>query len=340
MKADEFNEEQSTLTDHYRALRITFSSIVTKNAAMLECLDRARKAAASDATILILGGNGTGKNLIAQAIHNASPRIDRPLVAINCSAIPETLLESELFGHEKGSFTGAQSQRKGCFERAHEGTLFMDEIGDMSFTAQAKILRAVEYHEFERVGGEETLRSDVRIIAASNQSLEKLIQERRFRLDLYYRLAEVTLKVPALVDRKDDIPLLAELFVRECARKYAKNIGSITPDAVDKLAGHSWPGNVRELRAVIKRAVAICPGGEITASEIELEKIEVDAPEQTKSGPAATTQPSLTMSLSEMEKLHIQNVLAEVGGNKSAACRVLGISRPTLDRKLKSLEID
>jgi transcriptional regulator with PAS, ATPase and Fis domain len=294
-----------SISETYRAIGFTFSHILSSHPIMMACLSQARAAASSDVTIFLLGENGTGKNLIAQAIHNASLRRVGSFVAVNCSAFPETLLESELFGHERGAFTGAERTRKGRFELADGGTLFLDEIGEMSMAAQAKILRTVEYKEFERVGGEEGA----------------------FRADLYYRLNEVAVEVPPLRERKGDIPLLVEHFVKECNRKFGKNVHRLSPSAMERLQEHDWPGNVRELRAAVKRGVAVTENEEVSLEDLAF-KVQL-----------LSTDPSTLgaeeWSLATQESRHIQRVLDITGGSKKEAVRLLGITRPTLDRKIK-----
>jgi transcriptional regulator with PAS, ATPase and Fis domain len=277
-------------------------------------------------TVLLLGENGTGKNLIAQAIHNASPRVAGPFVSVNCSAFTETLLESELFGHERGSFTGAERTRRGRFELADGGTLFLDEIAEMSPRAQAKILRAVEYRQFERVGGEATLETDVRIIASTNRDLEELVRKEEFRQDLYYRIKEVAIRIPSLREKKDEIPLFIDYFLQEACRKAKINTKKISADAVEYLMKHDWPGNIRELRGVIKRGVAFASGDTISFEDLALEVDLLPA------NPDAIEGDEL--SLESMERRHIQRVLRIVGGKKKKTCEILGITRPTLDNKI------
>jgi transcriptional regulator with PAS, ATPase and Fis domain len=234
--------EDATMSEYYRAVKITLDSIVTQDPVMKGLLEKAKLAARTDVTILLLGENGTGKNLISQGIHNASPRASKPFIAVNCSAITETLIESELFGHEKGAFTGAEKTRRGRFELADGGTLFLDEIGDLTLTAQAKILTAVEYKEFQRVGGEKTLRSNVRIIAATNKDIEAMIQEGTFREDLYYRLNEVKFEVPPLRHRKNDIPLIIEKCLKDQFQKNHTQVQGVSEAAMQCFMAHDWPG--------------------------------------------------------------------------------------------------
>ncbi|MCC6574232.1 MAG: sigma-54-dependent Fis family transcriptional regulator [Planctomycetes bacterium] len=325
--------EQPTITSAYRAVGITFGSLVCKAPAMMETLRLAASAAMRDVAVLLLGETGTGKNLIAQAIHNASPRAKGPFVSVNCSAIPDTLLEAELFGAEKGAFTSSDRLRRGKFELADKGTLFLDEIGDMSPIAQAKILRAFEYKEFERVGGETTMHADVRIVAATNKPLEELLNGGGFRTDLFYRLNEFTINVPPLRVRREEIPLLVERFIAENNERFSTRIKGVEADALTKLQSHGWPGNVRELRAVIKRASVSSTGENIRARDLLLTL----APETNKIAPPAVASPSVAgdMSLASLERSHIDSVLKQTGWNKKESSNLLGISRPTLDRKIQ-----
>ena len=321
--------EQPTITSAYRSVGVTFDSLVFKSAVMRECLRLAASAAARDVAVLLLGETGTGKNLIAQSIHNASPRARGPFVSVNCSAIPDSLLEAELFGAEKGAYTSSDRLRKGKFELADKGTLFLDEIGDMSPQSQAKILRAFEYKEFERVGGESTLHADVRIIAATNRPLEDLLNSGKFRTDLFYRLNEFTIHVPPLRARREEIRPLAERFVVECNERLGTKVKGLDAEALAKLEGHPWPGNVRELRAVIKRGCVSAQGEIIRARDLLLTL----APDTGKLLPAAPLSGDL--SLAALEKKHIEQVLTQTGWSKKESSQLLGISRPTLDRKIQ-----
>jgi transcriptional regulator with PAS, ATPase and Fis domain len=317
--------EQPTITSAYRSVGVTFDSLVSVSEVFRSALRLAAAAATKDVAILLLGETGTGKNLIAQAIHNASWRSTKPFVSVNCSAIPDTLLEAELFGSEKGAFTSSDRRRIGKFEQAHLGTLFLDEIGDMSPVAQAKVLRAFEYKQFERVGGEETLHADVRIIAATNRRLDELLAGGRFREDLFYRLNEFTIEVPPLRTRREEIEPLAKHFIRECNERFGTSIRAIEPAALTRLKAHNWPGNVRELRAVIKRACVAAQGETIRAEDLRLSQ-------HTSSGAMPALGPDV--SLAAMEARHIERVLNQTGWNKKETSRLLGIARPTLDRKI------
>ena len=248
-----------------------FEGIVGSSAALRAVLDQVRLVAATDATVLIGGETGTGKELIARAIHMHSDRRRRPFVKVNCASIPAELLESELFGHEKGSFTGAIAQHIGRFEAAHGGTLFLDEIGELPLHLQSKLLRAVQEQEFERVGGNRTIQVDVRIVAATNRDLKAMVEENRFRADLYYRLAVFPVNVPALRERSEDIPLLARYFVEKHAVRMGRNIESIPAYALDALTNYDWPGNIRELQNVIERSVVMSDGPELHVALPEFE---------------------------------------------------------------------
>ncbi len=318
--------EQPTITSAYRSVGVTFDSLVCASDIFRETLRLAAGAAGKDVSILLLGETGTGKNLIAQAIHNASRRHARPFVSVNCSAIPDTLLEAELFGSEKGAYTSSDKLRKGKFELANLGTLFLDEIGDMSQVAQAKVLRAFEYKQFERVGGEQTLHADVRIIAATNRPLDQLLAGGRFREDLFYRMNEFTIEVPPLRQRREEIAPLTQKFIDECNERFGLHIRGAEAAALTRLKSHPWPGNVRELRAVIKRACVSAPGQLIRAEDLRLSVAPISTGElQPHNG---------DMSLASMEAKHIERVLKQTGWNKKESSNLLGVSRPTLDRKI------
>ncbi len=336
-----------TISDQYRSQAVTFDTLRTRNRAMLECLRLARESAPHDIPVLILGENGTGKNLIAQAIHTASPRSGKSFVSVNCSAIPETLLESELFGHERGAFTSADRERRGKFEMADGGTLFLDEIGDLAPPAQAKILRVVEYGQFERVGGERTLSADVRLLCATNQDLSAAIAAGRFRQDLYYRLRGVLLRVPPLRERPEDLDDLADHFLAEAARKFGRPAKVLGPDALARLRGYPWPGNVRELKSVLSAAVLAFTEDCIVADSRFLGLFgdgRLPSPAAVPGGEASppppdAARPGEVLTLREMEKRHIEAVLRATRGNKAHASRLLDISRPTLDRKIAEYAI-
>ncbi|HYA02172.1 MAG TPA: sigma-54 dependent transcriptional regulator, partial [Syntrophobacteria bacterium] len=291
--------------------------------------------APTEATVLIVGESGTGKELIANAIHQNSPRRDRPFIKVNCAALPETLLESELFGHEKGAFTGAVARKQGRFHLAHTGSIFLDEIGEMALTTQAKILRVLQEREFEPLGSTHTAKVDTRVIAASNKNLAEEIQKGGFRQDLYYRLNVVTLEVPPLRDRQEDIPFLADFFLKRYVAKNRRHIKGFSPRAMDVLMRHGWPGNVRELENVVERAVIMARGDIITPGEFPdgLKDLDEEARDV-----ALGLAPG--RSLREVERQMIVSTLEETGGNRTHAARLLGISRRTLQLKLKEYGIN
>jgi DNA-binding NtrC family response regulator len=288
------------------------------------------RVAAKPVTVLIRGETGTGKELIARAIYQHSDRSQQPFIVVNCVAIPETLLESELFGHEKGAFTGATERRVGRFEAADGGTLFLDEVSEIDPSVQVKILRVLEQRQFERVGGTKTLTVDVRLVAASNRNLAQAAQDGKFREDLFYRLNVITVIMPPLRERKEDIPLLVESFLEEFARQNEKKIAEITPDAKEILTAYSWPGNVRELRNCIERMVVLARGDKLTVADIP-------SPIRESALNPASAALGQTMDLRETEKQLIIKALQETKGNRTAAAEKLGISRRTLHRKLNAL---
>lgn len=309
--------------------RYRFEDIIAKSHKMQQILEMVQTVAQSNATVLITGESGTGKELIARAIHNLSPRREKPFVAVSCAALPETLLESELFGHEKGAFTGAIAQRKGRFELAHQGTLFLDEIGEISANIQVHLLRVLEDKEFTRVGGTQPIKVDVRLISATNKNLEEAVARGEFRDDLYYRLNVVAIRLPPLRERREDIPLLAQHFLEKFAQENQKMGLEFSPDALDFLLKYEWPGNVRELENAVERAVVLAQNSLITAADLS---------PQGYPSPAKT--PSSRESLEDLEKRHILNVLLETGGNCSQAAKILGITRTTLYNKIKRYGLD
>ncbi len=303
-------------------------ALVGQSPAMLEVYKLMARVARSNATVLVEGESGTGKEVVARAIHLNGPKAAGPFVAVNCAAIPENLLESELFGHEKGAFTGAVARKVGRFEQAAGGTVFLDEIVDMSLSLQAKILRATQEREIERLGGAGTIPVDVRLIAATNRDLNEAIKQGRFREDLYYRLAVVTIRLPKLAQRGDDLVLLTAYFVRQFAERYGKRIAAISDRALDLLRGHTWVGNVRELRNVIERAVIVATDTTLRAEHLpdELRGEEAALPDRPSGA---------HLTLAEVEARHIARVLTRTGGQIGAAAEVLGIHRNTLTRKMK-----
>lgn len=316
--------------------RLQVSDLLGRSPAMTQLLETIALVAPSEATVLITGESGTGKSLIARAIHQNSPRSRRPLVEVNCAAIPETLVESELFGHEKGAFTGAARDRRGKFAQADGGALFLDEIGDLNPPVQAKLLRVLQEGEIQRVGSDLPIPVNVRIIAATNRNLEEMVREGAFREDLYYRLNVVRLEAPALRDRIEDIPPLAKHFWEIFARKNRKTVRGIAPQAMDLLLKYLWPGNVRELENVMERAVILLRGEYITEKELPL-ALQKLAPEP-ECAPETFEKPQFfktERTLAEMEKEAIVQTLKETDGNKSETARRLGITRRTLQLKLR-----
>ncbi|HEV2130997.1 MAG TPA: sigma-54 dependent transcriptional regulator [Longimicrobiaceae bacterium] len=313
-------------------------AVIGASPAMLAVFRTVGRVAASSATVLILGESGTGKELVARAIHRHSDRASGPFVAINCAAIPENLLESELFGHEKGAFTGAITRKIGRFERATGGTLLLDEIGDMSLALQSKILRALQEREIERVGGEGRITVDVRVIAATNKDLRSAIAEGTFREDLYFRLAVVTLQLPRLVERGGDLDLLFRHFVARTAAYYGRSIGGIARSVLDRLHTHSWPGNIRELKNVSERAVLLAAGPVLLPEHLPLEQLQPYVPAANDSSPLPGYSPELP--LAEAERLHISQVLQRVNGHLGRASEMLGVHRNTLTRKVKEYGLE
>jgi two-component system response regulator HydG len=315
--------------------RFDFGNIIGSSLAMKNLFETIAQVAPTDATVLITGESGTGKELIANAIHQNSPRLNKPMIKVNCAALPETLLESELFGHEKGAFTGAVSKSRGRFQLAHESSLFLDEISEMTPATQAKILRALQEKEIEPVGGETTLKIDTRVITATNKHLENEIKEGRFREDLYYRLNVVRIEIPPLRDRHEDIPLLAEFFLKQYVEKNRKLIKGFTPRATDVLMRHNWPGNVRELENLVERAVIMTRGDMITQDDFPSIMTEKNTPVGVKNVGVSSGS-----TLKEAEKEIILRTLEETGGNRTHTAKILGISRRTLQLKLKEYGIN
>ena len=328
-------EKENLLLKEQLGNRFDFSNIIGRSDAMRTMLETVALVAPTEATVLILGESGTGKELIANAIHQNSPRRDQPMIKINCAALPETLLESELFGHEKGAFTGAAGPRKGRFQMAHKGTIFLDEIAEMPMTLQSKILRVLQEREFEPVGSSKTIQVDTRIITATNKDLQEEIRSNRFREDLFYRINVVSVTSPPLRDRRDDIPLLADHFLKYYAEKNNKNITGFTPMAMDALTRHNWPGNVRELENAVERAVIM--------SRRRLIFIRRSPGKLSDLAPIAedmeTAQPA-HKSLKQFEKEKILRTLEENDGNRTRTAIVLGISRRTLQLKLKEYGVN
>jgi two-component system response regulator HydG len=316
--------EVSVLAGEFRR-RYGLEHIVGRSPAIRDVLDRVVRVGPTDATVLISGESGTGKELVARALHVASRRGDRPFIPVNCAAITETLLESELFGHARGAFTGATRARRGLFEEANGGTLFVDEVGETAPGFQARLLRALQDGEVRRVGESMPIQVDVRIIAATNQDLRRAIAEKRFREDLFYRLNVVPLRIPPLRERREDVPLLAAHFLH----RYGARTGeakALTPEALDALSRHDWPGNVRELENVIEQAAALTPGHEIRAADVHVER---------NAGAPAAERRTLAAAVEEAERRAVEDALARCGGDLARVARELGVSATTLWRKMK-----
>jgi two-component system, NtrC family, response regulator AtoC len=300
-------------------------NIVGRTPAMLQVYKTIARVADSRSTVLLVGESGTGKELVARAIHFNSPRAAKPFVAVDCGSLAETLLESELFGHVRGAFTGAVASKKGLFEEGDGGTCFLDEVGDIGLAMQAKLLRVVQEHEIKRVGGNETIKIDVRIVAATNKNLEELVDEKKFREDLFYRLNVVAIRLPPLRERVEDIPLLANHFLSKYAGENQKSISQISPEALELFSAYRWPGNVRELENVIERSVTLSRHSVILPEDLP-RRIRAAKKED-----AALNLPS-HLPLAELEKMYIQKILQENGGNKKKTAEILGIDRRTLYR--------
>ncbi len=348
--------------------RYAFDAIIAESEEMLEVLAMARQVATSNSTVMVYGESGTGKELVTRAIHESSGRSRGPFVAINCAAIPENLLESELFGHERGSFTGALEAKRGKFELASGGTLFLDEIGELALPLQSKVLRALENQEFERVGGLKTIRTDIRFLAATNRNLVDLVRKGEFREDLFYRLNVFPIVIPPLRDRPADIIPLTEAFLRRFCREMGKKVPAISPEAEDVLLSHRWDGNVRELQNTIERAVILLKGGTLTAELLRIDTLQrlsnlgsdktvssagpslgprqenVRQPGDAPAQPAGSRWrpfriPEVGFSLEEHEKTLIEQALARTKYNKSGAAKLLGLSRATLRYRLDKFQI-
>ncbi len=325
LKARDMESENRVLRAQLDA-KYGLESIIGQSPPMQEVFDTIRQVSSSRATVLIQGESGTGKELVAHALHALSPRANQPFVAVHCAALTSTLLESELFGHEKGAFTGAAERRRGRFEMADGGSLFLDEVGEIDLNTQVKLLRVLEERRFERVGGQTTLDTDVRLIAATNRDLRQMVDDGAFREDLFYRLNVVVINLPPLRERRGDIALLAQHFIRSTAEENGKNLDGITPEAMNLLTSYDWPGNVRELRNVIERMVVLARGDRLTVRDMP--------------SPVRDTLPRrggtsmAELSLEEAEKQLIVQALDTHGGNRTKAAEQLGISRRTLHRKL------
>ena len=332
----QLEEENKELKQELFRERYDQGRLIAQSGKMKELLKTVDKIAGSSASVLIEGESGTGKELIARRIHELSARRQYPFIAVHCAALTDTLLSSELFGHEKGSFTGATDRKKGRFERAHEGSLFLDEIGEITQDTQVKLLRVLQEGEFERVGGTKTIKVDVRLITATNKTLINEVQQQKFREDLYYRINVIYLKVPPLRERKEDIAPLVDAFIHQYAAANAKQIRGIEKDALDNLVQYDWPGNIRELKNIVERMIVLSSGSMLTREQV---------PDDIRQGRGAFSgvngaAPLLGVTtISGAEKEMIRNALLENKGNKSLAAEKLGISRRTLYRKLEEYRL-
>ena len=333
--------ERTRLVSENKALRTELSrhsvsaNIIGTSRAFIDVFKVANKVAPTDSTVLIEGASGTGKELVASFLHQTSLRKDLPFVALNCASIPDTLIESELFGHEKGAFTDAIASKQGIVEIANHGTLFLDEVGEISLMVQPKLLRFLQTGEFRRVGSNTVLRSDVRVISATNKDLRQEVANSRFREDLLYRLNVITLKLPVLRDRKEDIPLLVDYFLKHKVR--SKEPTRIDPNALEMLTKYSWPGNVRELENVIERAAILCQDNLIRIDDLALPL--GPRPTEDRDQDSARSQLGTALSLREIEKIHIEGVLKLVQWNKNTAAKILGISLKTLYTKIQQYNL-
>ena len=315
------------------------AEIVGSSPALQAALRKVRQVAPVETTVLLTGETGTGKELIARAIHEGSPRSGRPLVKMNCGAIPQGVVESELFGHERGAFTGALQRRIGRFEVANGGTLFMDEVGELPLEVQVKLLRVIQEQEFERVGGTQAQRVDVRLVAATNRDLEAEVEAGRFRADLFYRLNVFPVRVPALRDRPGDIPLLVRHFLAHFQRKLAKPLREVSAESLARLAAHSWPGNIRELQNVLERACVLADGPVV---ELDPDDLPAPRPEAKASGPGLHLHAGRLVTLDENERAHIRRAVQVAGGRihgPRGAARLLGINPSTLRSRMQKLGI-
>jgi DNA-binding NtrC family response regulator len=324
-------QRENTILRKKLTRQYSVHDVISKNAKMHEIMDLAREIASMPSTVLIQGESGTGKELIARAIHNSGDRASKPFVAVSCAALAETLLESELFGHERGAFTGATGQKQGKFEMAHGGTIFLDEIGDISPKLQVDLLRVLQDRAFYRVGGSQEVRVDVRVVAATHVNLQQAVAEGRFRDDLFYRLNVIEIRIPPLRDRREDIPLLAAHFLERISHELGRDVSEIGECALRVLMDYHWPGNVRELENAVERAVVTCRGRELLAEHFGF-----------LAGPAAATQPWNVPSgatLQDMEKVVIMATIERTGGNIKESASILGIDRSTLYEKIKKYGI-
>jgi len=335
LEVHRLRDENRELKEQIDAERQT-TRLIGSSPKMVEVMEVIRTVAPTEATVLVRGESGTGKELVASAIHQLSPRAKQPLVKVNCAAIPETLLEDELFGHERGAFTGAHAQRKGRFEAAHRGTIFLDEIGEMAPAVQAKLLRVLQEREFERVGGSDTIPVDVRIITSTNRNLEEAVRDGKFREDLYYRVNVVPIFLPPLRERREDIAVLAGHFLERFAHRNRKAFEGLTPRAQEKLLAYNWPGNVRELENCIERSVVMVPGGFIDAKDITLNPDITGIAHDDIASQLVTEG----FSVEDFEQKLIEASLQKTGGNQSRAADLLGLTRRTLQYRIEKYNIE
>ncbi|HEY6441987.1 MAG TPA: sigma-54 dependent transcriptional regulator [Candidatus Acidoferrales bacterium] len=338
----ELLRENLLLREEY-SVRYGFPRIVAEHPAMKEASQMTQRVAATDSTVLLLGESGTGKELFARAIHHLSPRVEQPFVALNCAAIPEGLVENELFGHERGAYTGAGARKMGKLELAHRGTLFLDEIGELPLAIQSKLLRVLEERRFERVGGTQAIEAHVRIVTATNKDLQRAVAEKSFREDLYFRISAVPITIPPLRERGDDVVLLAEHFLERFRREFRKPSLELTPDARARLRSYAWPGNVRELQNAIERAAILANGSEIDTIALQLPSPK-PAPEELPDGMLedqflwdGPLDEVAQRAVAHVERFKIQNALRESKWNKTRAAEKLGVSYKTLLTKIRSL---
>ena len=320
--------------------RFGMESIIGQSQPMKDVLDLVQQVAPARSTVLLQGESGTGKELIAKVIHQLSPRAKQPMVTVHCAALAPTLLESELFGHEKGAFTGAHERRIGRFEQAQGGTLFLDEIGEIDASIQIKLLRFLGERSFERVGSNKTLSADVRLITATNKNLQQQVKTGKFRDDLFFRLRVVEIWLPPLRERREDVPLLAQTFLREFAAENQKTVSGFSPESMDLLVRYEWPGNVRELRTAIEHAVVLCRADRITPRDLPPGVRSQSATKPPESESAAAANPAEGLSVAEAEKVLVIRALKESNGNRTQAAGKLGMSRRTLHRKLHLFHLE
>lgn len=334
--------ENRILRENLRGKGITADHIIYKSRAMNELINLAGRVSRSDTTVLIQGESGTGKELFARLIHTLSPRSEKPMIIVNCAALPETLLESELFGHEKGAFTGASRRRVGRFEEADEGTLFLDEIGELSPSVQVKLLRFLQEREFQRVGGNQTIQSDVRIISATNRDLDTKVRGGAFREDLYYRLNVVAMTIPPLRERKEDLPPLIDHFLKRFATQMGEKNLEVHTEARDLLLRYDYPGNVRELENIIERAVVIARESQITIRDLPFTREQIHAHKGEEGTPALLgliSKKSLKEAVEDLERTMVKRAMDETGNHQTKAADILGISERMLRYKLKKYEL-